>query len=97
MLLAEFDEEAFVRDIREEGREEGKVQGREEGRVQGREEGRVQGREEGRAQERAEALKDLIKTLQKFISSPQELYQTIISNGRYKDLTFEEVQKIAEM
>lgn len=73
MLLAEFDEEAFVRDIREEGR--------------------VQ----GRAQERVEALKDLIKTLQKFISLPQELYQTIISNGRYKDLTFEEVQKIAEM
>ena len=60
-------------------------------------EGREEGREEGRAQERAEALKDLIKTLQKFISSPQELYQTIISNERYKELTFEEVQKISKL
>lgn len=41
-------------------------------------------------------LKALIITLQKFISSPQELYQMIISNEDYSDLTFEEVQRIAE-
>jgi len=68
MLLAEFDEEAFARDIRKEGLEEGLEKG----------------------------LKALIITLQKFISSPQELYQMIISNEDYSDLTFEEVQRIAE-
>lgn len=76
MLLAEFDEEAFVRDIHEEGLREGLEKGLEKGMQKG--------------------LKSLIVTLKKFISSPQELYQMVISNEDYRDLTFEEVQEIAE-
>lgn len=36
MLLTEFNEEAFVQTIKEEGREEGRREGREQGREQGR-------------------------------------------------------------
>jgi hypothetical protein len=32
----------------------------------------------------------------KYGISPQELYQTVILNEDYRNLTFEEVQKIAE-
>ena len=88
MLLTEFDEEAFVRDIREEGRQEGIREGIREGRQEGMREGIREGMREG--------LQSLVATLQKFIKSPQELYQTVISNDCYKDLTFEELQKITE-
>ncbi len=84
MLLAEFDEEAFVRDIHEEGLREGLEKGLEKGIQKGLEKGMQKG------------LKSLIVTLKKFISSPQELYQMVISNEDYRDLTFEEVQEIAE-
>ena len=40
MVITEFNEEVFVKGIREEGREEGRKEGREEGRKEGREEGR---------------------------------------------------------
>lgn len=68
MLLTEFDEEAFVHAMREEGREEGLREG----------------------------LKSLIFVMREYVSSPQELYQKIISNKSYQDLTFEEVQRITE-
>lgn len=84
MLLAEFDEEAFVRDIHEEGLREGLEKGLEKGIQKGLEKGMQKG------------LKSLIVTLKKFISSPQELYQMVISNEDYRNLTFEEVQEIAE-
>ncbi len=84
MLLAEFDEEAFIRDIHAEGLAEGLEKGMEKGLEEGLEKGLEKG------------LRYLIATLQKFISSPQELYQTVILNEDYRNLTFEEVQKIAE-
>ena len=37
MLLTEFDEEAYAKIMREEGREEGTEEGREEGREEGEE------------------------------------------------------------
>ena len=84
MLLAEFDEEAFIRDIHAEGLAEGLEKGMEKGLEEGLEKGLEKG------------LRSLIATLQKFISSPQEFYQTVILNEDYRNLTFEEVQKIAE-
>ncbi len=53
MLLAEFDEEAFIRDIHAEGLAEGLEKGMEKGLEEGLEKG----------------LRSLIATLQKFISS----------------------------
>ncbi|MCB6939847.1 hypothetical protein LIZ56_15805 [[Eubacterium] rectale] len=41
MCITEYDEQAFVNGIREEGRQEGRQEGREEGRQEGREEGRA--------------------------------------------------------
>ena len=35
LLIYEFDEVAYERDLREEGREEGRAEGREEGRAEG--------------------------------------------------------------
>ena len=55
LLIYEFDEVAYERDLREEGRAEG----REEGRAEGREEGRAEGREEGRAEGEANMVKRL--------------------------------------
>ncbi|MDE7211996.1 MAG: hypothetical protein K2O03_11230 [Lachnospiraceae bacterium] len=82
MVLTEFDEEAFVRDIRAEGVEEGFVQGRE------------QGREQGRAQEREQSLRTLVASLKKFVESPRELYELIIANDYYKDLSFDEIKAL---
>ena len=58
IVLTEFDEEAFVKDIREEG------------------------------------LHALVTSLKQFIRSPQELYQVVISNECYKDVTFDEIQAL---
>ena len=41
MCITEYDEQAFVNGIREEGRQEGRKEGRKEGRQEGREEGRA--------------------------------------------------------
>lgn len=57
MLLAEFDEEAFIRDIHAEGLAEGLEKGMEKGLEEGLEKGLEKG------------LRSLIATLQKFISS----------------------------
>ena len=44
--IYEYDEERHMRQVLEEGREEGCKEGREEGRKEGREEGREEGRRE---------------------------------------------------
>ena len=61
MLLAEFDEEAFIRDIHAEGLAEGLEKGMEKGLEEGLEKGLEKVLEKG--------LRSLIATLQKFISS----------------------------
>ncbi len=47
-ILFDFDEEKYMRMMREEYREEYREKGREEGRKEGREEGRKEGRKEGK-------------------------------------------------
>ncbi len=66
MVLTEFDEEAFVRDIRAEGLEQGLKRG----------------------------LHTLVASLKKFVWSPEELYELIIENEDYKDLSFDEVKAL---
>ena len=71
MLLTEFDEELFVRTIKEESREEG----REEGWIAGLEEGRIAGLEEGK-----------IVGLEKGESRINRLNSILIDAGRIDDL-----------
>ena len=47
-ILFDFDEEKYMRMMREEYREEYREKGREEGRKEGRKEGREEGRKEGK-------------------------------------------------
>ena len=47
MLLTEFDEDLFIRTVKEEGREEGLEEGLREGLKKGRNEGFEKGRNEG--------------------------------------------------
>ncbi len=81
VCITEFDEKIYTESIREEGREEGREQGRE----QGREEGREQGREEG--------LKALIYSLKNFLPDFESVYQTVIKNEEYSNVTREGVRK----
>ncbi len=57
MLLTEFDEDLFIRTMKEEGREEGLEEGLREGLKKGRNEGFEKGRNEGFEKGRNEGFK----------------------------------------
>ncbi len=57
MLLTEFDEDLFIRTMKEEGREEGLEEGLREGLKKGRNEGFEKGRNEGFKKGRNEGFK----------------------------------------
>ncbi|MBQ0051284.1 MAG: Rpn family recombination-promoting nuclease/putative transposase, partial [Treponema sp.] len=53
MSLTEFDEEAFIRQMKAEGREEGKI----EGRIEGKKEGRIEGANEAKLESARKMIK----------------------------------------
>ena len=58
MCLYEFDVELHERVLREEEREEGRIEGRREGRSEGIREGRIEGRSEGIREGRLEGQRE---------------------------------------
>ncbi len=63
------------------------------GLEQGREEGREQGREEGREQGREEGIRALVNSLKEYVKDFDSLYNAIIRNEEYKNVTRDEVMK----
>ena len=77
MTLTEYDEQEQMKLFREEGREEGMRLGVQRGIGQGWEKG----------------LKALVESLKNFLPDFDALYDTIIKNEDYKDVTKEQVRK----
>ncbi|MBQ0051018.1 MAG: Rpn family recombination-promoting nuclease/putative transposase, partial [Treponema sp.] len=75
MSLTEFDEEAFIRQMKAEGREEGKIEGRKEGRIEGANEAKL------------ESAANLIRM--KVLSSEQIAEATGVNLETVKQLTAE--------
>ena len=75
--------------IEERGIQKGKALGR----TEGRNEGLIEGRNEGLIEGRTEGLKALIATLKTLISDEEVLYQTVIQQEVYKDISKETILK----
>ena len=68
-------------------------QGIEQGMEQGVEQGMERGMEQGRSIQREEDLKSLVLTLKKLTNNIEEVYQLVIENENYADVTPEQVKK----
>ncbi len=77
VCITEFDEKVFTDGIREEGREEGLAEGLAEGLSRGRQDG----------------LKALIHSLRDFLPDFESVYQAMIRNTEYANISREQVQK----
>lgn len=77
VCLTEFNQEIYTESVKEEGRIEGRIEGRAEGLTEGR----------------AEGLEALVATLKQIVTDREELFQMVIKNDTYKDLTREDVFK----
>ena len=77
----------------EEGRTKGLIEGRAKGRVEGRAEGRAEGRLEGEQATIKKSLKVLIDSLKKFSTDLETVYNAVVENELYKDITKEQVEK----
>jgi len=73
----------------EKGIEKGIEKGREEGILKGREEGMLKGREEGILK----GLNALVDILRSILPSFEAVYEAVVSNETYKNLSREEVMK----
>ena len=83
MLLTEFDEDLFIRTMKEEGREEGLEEGLREGLKKGRNEGFEKGRNEGFEKGRNEGFK---KGRNEGEDRVSRLYQRLIEEKKMTEL-----------
>ncbi len=83
MLLTEFDEDLFIRTMKEEGREEGLEEGLREGLKKGRNEGFEKGRNEGFKKGRNEGFK---KGRNEGEDRVSRLYQRLIEEKKMTEL-----------
>lgn len=83
MLLTEFDEDLFIRTVKEEGREEGLEEGLREGLKKGRNEGFEKGRNEGFKKGRNEGFK---KGRNEGEDRVSRLYQRLIEEKKMTEL-----------
>jgi len=81
LVLTTFNKELHEKYLREDAREEGLAEGREQGIAEGRAEGRANG------------LVALVKSLSKILPENQ-LFEAVIANEIYKDVTKEQIEKI---
>ena len=72
-ILFDFDEEKYMRMMREEYREEYREKGREEGRKEGRKEGREEGRKEGRKEGKREGIGEIVNHMFEENRTPDEV------------------------
>ena len=77
MCITEYNEQETMYAIREEAREEGREEGIEKGREEGIEKG----------------LKALVNTLKKYTSNIETLYEAVLENEEYANVTLEQVKK----
>ena len=80
--IFEYDEEKELRLLREAERE------------YGREEGKAEGRIEGKAEGRTEGLTVLIRSLKEFLPSFELVYEKVISNEEYQNISKETVREL---
>ncbi len=78
-----------IKELIEDGREEGRV----EGRIKGIAEGREEGREEGIAEGREEGLRALVFSLSLLLPDSNAVYQAIIKNEGYRNVSKEQVMR----
>ena len=64
-----------------------------QGVEQGVEQGIKQGVEQGRSEQKEEGLKSLVTTLKKLTNSLEKVYELVIENDNYADVTMEQVKK----
>ncbi len=83
MLLTEFDEDLFIRTMKEEGREEGLEEGLREGLKKGRNEGFEKGRNEGFEKGRNEGFE---KGRNEGEDRVSRLYQRLIEEKKMTEL-----------
>ncbi len=83
MLLTEFDEDLFIKTMKEEGREEGLEEGLREGLKKGRNEGFEKGRNEGFKKGRNEGFK---KGRNEGEDRVSRLYQRLIEEKKMTEL-----------
>ena len=83
MLLTEFDEDLFIRTMKEEGREEGLEEGLREGLKKGRNEGFEKGRNEGFKKGRNEGFK---KGRNEGEDRVSRLYQRLIEEKKMTEM-----------
>ena len=83
MLLTEFDEDLFIKTMKEEGREEGLEEGLREGFKKGRNEGFEKGRNEGFKKGRNEGFK---KGRNEGEDRVSRLYQRLIEEKKMTEL-----------
>lgn len=81
VCLTEFNQEIYTESVKEEGRAEGRMEGRMEGRI------------EGRAEALVEGLEALVTTLKHVVADSEDIFQMVVKNDTYKNLTREEVFK----
>lgn len=62
----------------------------------GKEEGIVEGRNKGIVEGRNEGLEALVKSLRPFMPSVEAMYETIVANEAYKDISMETVKALYE-
>ena len=56
----------------------------------------AEGKAIGRKEVRNEGLQALVSSLRPFMSNVEEMYETVVSNEAYKDVSFETIQKLFE-
>ena len=81
MVLTEYDEAKTMQMLKEEAHEEGRV------------EGRAEGKKEGKAEEHEGGIKAIVNSLSKYISDPKKVYEEVISNPQYSDVSIDDVYK----
>lgn len=92
MRYQEMMNEGLQRGLRN-GMRKGKKIGKELGIAEGRVEGRAEGRAEGKAEGIESGLTALVNTLKNLLPDLDSIYEAIIHNEEYKDVTIEQVKK----